>query len=66
MYDKNKEKNPNSTRIQLIIVTNEILNKNKIFKSLGQDFSGPNYTFKKLHDDIEKEKKEKEKLKGKK
>lgn len=66
MYDKNKEKNPNSTRIQLIIVTNEILNKNKIFKSLGQDFSGSNYTFKKLHDDIEKEKKEKEKLKGKK
>ena len=43
--DKNKDKGIG--RIQLIIVTNEILNRKKIFNSLGMKFE-QSYSFKKL------------------
>ena len=51
IYDKNKDKNIG--RVQLIIVTNEILNKKKIFSSLGQKFEQA-CSFKKLKIDIDK------------
>ena len=53
IYDKNKDKNIG--RVQLIIVTNEILNKKKIFSSLGQKFEQA-CSFKKLKIDLDKEK----------
>ena len=52
LHDKNKDKSIG--RIQLIIVTNEILNRKKIFNSLGMKFE-KSYTFKKLKNDIDKE-----------
>ena len=52
LHDKNKDKSIG--RIQLIIVTNEILNRKKIFNSLGMKFE-KSYTFKKLKTDIDKE-----------
>ena len=55
IYDKNKD-NKNIGRVQLIIVTTEILNKKKIFNSLGKKFEQA-YSFKKLKIDIEKENK---------
>ena len=55
IYDKNKD-NKNIGRVQLIIVTTEILNKKKIFNSLGKKFQQA-YSFKKLKIDIEKENK---------
>ena len=51
IYDKNKDKNIG--RVQLIIVTNEILNKKKIFSSLGQKFEQA-CSFKKLKIDMDK------------
>ena len=54
MYDKNKDKN--ISRIQLIIVTNEILNKKKIFDNLGKKFE-QSFTMKKYITDLEEEKK---------
>jgi len=48
MYDSSKE-NINS-RIQLIIVTDEILNRKKIFNNLGKKFS-QKYTYKKYYND---------------
>ena len=51
-FFKNKDKSIG--RIQLIIVTNEILNRKKIFNSLGMKFE-KSYTFKKLKNDIDKE-----------
>ena len=53
IFDKNKDKNIG--RVQLIIVTNEILNKKKIFSSLGQKFEQA-CSFKKLKIDLDKEK----------
>ena len=50
--EKNNDKNG---RIQLIIVTNEILNRKRIFNSLGMKF-GQSFSFKKLGLDAEKEK----------
>ena len=52
LHEKNKDKGIG--RIQLIIVTNEILNRKKIFNSLGMKFE-KSYTFKKLKNDIDKE-----------
>ena len=49
--EKNNDKNG---RIQLIIVTNEILNRKRIFNSLGMKFNQA-FSFKKLRLDIEKE-----------
>ena len=37
-FDKYKERDKNATRVQLIIVTTEILNKKRIFESLGKEF----------------------------
>ena len=51
-YEKNKDRNIG--RLQLIIVTNEILNKKKIFNSLGKEFV-QSYDMKKYRIDIEKE-----------
>ena len=48
--EKNNDKNG---RIQLIIVTNEILNRKRIFNSLGMKF-GQAFSFKKLRVDMEK------------
>ena len=59
-YDKVKEKDKNATRVQLIIVTNEILNKKRIFDSLGKEFK-QSFSFKKLSKDIEDAAKKKEK-----
>ena len=59
-YDKVKEKDKNATRVQLIIVTNEILNKKRIFDSLGKEFK-QSFSFKKLSKDIEAAAKKKEK-----
>ena len=59
-YDKIKEKDKNATRVQLIIVTNEILNKKRIFDSLGKEFK-QSFSFKKLSKDIEAAAKKKEK-----
>ena len=53
MYDKNKDKT--MSRIQLIIVTNEILNKKKIFQNLGKKFE-KTYNWKQYGIDIEKAK----------
>ena len=50
LHDKNKDKSIG--RIQLIIVTNEILNRKKIFNSLGMKFE-QSYSFKKLKNDID-------------
>ena len=55
LHDKNKDKSIG--RIQLIIVTNEILNRKKIFNSLGMKFE-QSYSFKKLKNDIDANKKE--------
>ena len=51
-FDKNKERDKNATRVQLIIVTTEILNKKKIFDSLGKEFE-QSLSFKKLSKEIE-------------
>ena len=59
-YDKIKERDKNATRVQLIIVTTEILNKNKIFDSLGKDFK-QSLSFNKLSKEIENEKIKKKK-----
>ena len=48
MYDSGKNKN--MSRTQLIVVTNEILNKKKIFNSLGKKFK-QSYTLKKYYMD---------------
>ena len=48
------ERNKNIGRIQFIIVTNEILNRKKIFNSLGKNFE-QSYDMKKYRKDIEKE-----------
>ena len=53
MYDKNKDKT--MSRIQLIIVTNEILNKKKIFQNLGKKFE-KTYNWKQYGIDLEKAK----------
>ena len=53
IYDKNKDKNVG--RVQLIIVTNEILNRKSLFNSLGMKFK-QTFPFKKFGQDIEKEK----------
>ena len=58
MYDKIKDKDKNATRVQLIIVTNEILNRKKIFKSLGEEF-GQKCSFKVWNKALEKEDKKK-------
>ena len=67
LHDKNKDKSIG--RIQLIIVTNEILNRKKIFNSLGMKFE-QSYSFKKLKNDIDiankKEDKKEEKKENKK
>ena len=52
IYDKSKDKSVG--RIQLIIVTNEILNRKKIFNRLGKEFNQA-FAFKKFYEDIEKE-----------
>ena len=57
-YDRNKERDKNATRVQLIIVTTEILNKKKIFDSLGKEF-GQSLSFQKLSKEIENEQKKK-------
>ena len=54
-FDKIKEKDKNATRVQLIIVTTEILNKNKIFDSLGKDFK-QSLSFYSLNKELENEK----------
>ena len=46
----NEGKNKNMSRTQLIVVTNEILNKKKIFNSLGKKFK-QSYTLKKYYMD---------------
>ena len=48
MYDSGKNKN--MSRTQLIVVTNEILNKKKIFNNLGKKFK-QSYTLKKYYMD---------------
>jgi lysine-specific histone demethylase 1 len=58
MYDKIKDKDKNATRVQLIIVTNEILNKKKIFKSLGEEFK-QKCSFKEWNKELEKDDKKK-------
>ena len=58
LHDKNKDKSIG--RIQLIIVTNEILNRKKIFNSLGMKFE-QSYSFKKLKNDIDKANKKEDK-----
>ena len=59
-FDKIKEKDKNATRVQLIIVTTEILNKNKIFDSLGKDFK-QSLSFYSLNKELENEKIKKKK-----
>jgi hypothetical protein len=59
-YDKIKEKDKNATRVQLIIVTNEILNKKRIFDSLGKEFK-QSFSFNKLSKELEAAAKKKEK-----
>ena len=59
-YDKVKEKDKNATRVQLIIVTNEILNKKRIFDSLGKEFK-QSFSFKKLSEGVKAAAKKKEK-----
>ena len=54
-FDKIKEKDKSATRVQLIIVTTEILNKNKIFDSLGKDFK-QSLSFYSLNKELENEK----------
>ena len=63
IHDKNKDKSIG--RIQLIIVTNEILNRKKIFNSLGMKFE-QSYSFKKLKNDIDKANKKEDKKEEKK
>ena len=63
LHDKNKDKSIG--RIQLIIVTNEILNRKKIFNSLGMKFE-QSYSFKKLKNDIDKANKKEDKKEEKK
>ena len=63
LHDKNKDKSIG--RIQLIIVTNEILNRKKIFNSLGMKFE-QSYSFKKLKNDIDKAIKKEDKKEEKK
>ena len=63
LHDKNKDKSIG--RIQLIIVTNEILNRKKIFNSLGMKFE-QSYSFKKLKNDINKANKKEDKKEEKK
>ena len=63
LHDKNKDKSIG--RIQLIIVTNEILNRKKIFNSLGIKFE-QSYSFKKLKNDIDKANKKEDKKEEKK
>ena len=53
IYDKSKNKNIG--RLQLIVVTDEILNKQKIFNSLGKKFEQV-YSIKKYSNEIEKKK----------
>ena len=60
IFDKNKERDKNATRVQLIIVTTEILNKKKIFDSLGKEFGQP-LSFNKISQEIEKEQEKKKK-----
>ena len=55
VFDKIKEKDKSATRVQLIIVTTEILNKNKIFDSLGKDFK-QSLSFYSLNKELENEK----------
>ena len=59
-FDKIKERDKNATRVQLIIVTTEILNKNKIFDSLGKDFK-QSLSFYSLNKELENEKIKKKK-----
>ena len=63
LHDKNKDKSIG--RIQLIIVTNEILNRKKIFNSLGMKFE-QSYSFKKLKNDIDEANKKEDKKEEKK
>ena len=63
IHDKNKDKSIG--RIQLIIVTNEILNRKKIFNSLGMKFE-QSYSFKKLKNDIDEANKKEDKKEEKK
>ena len=63
LHDKNKDKSIG--RIQLIIVTNEILNRKKIFNSLGMKFE-QSYSFKKLKNYIDTENKKDDKKENKK
>ena len=63
LHDKNKDKSIG--RIQLIIVTNEILNRKKIFNSLGMKFE-QSYSFKKLKNDIDNANKKEDKKEEKK
>ena len=63
LHEKNKDKG--TGRIQLIIVTNEILNRKKIFNSLGMKFE-QSYSFKNLKNDNKKVKKKKDKKEEKK
>ena len=63
LHDKNKDKSIG--RIQLIVVTNEILNRKKIFNSLGMKFE-QSYSFKKLKNDIDKANKKEDKKEEKK
>ena len=60
IFDKNKERDKNATRVQLIIVTTEILNKKKIFESLGKKFE-QSLSFNKLNKEIENEQEKKKK-----
>ena len=53
MFDSSKEKI--NSRIQLIIVTDEILNKARIFNSLGKKFE-QKYSFKKCYNEIKEQK----------
>ena len=59
-FDKIKGRDKNATRVQLIIVTTEILNKNKIFDSLGKDFK-QSLSFYSLNKELENEKIKKKK-----
>ena len=58
MFEKNKDKD--NTGLQLIIVTDEILNNKKIFDGFGKNLE-QKYSYKKCYLDIKTKKEEKKK-----